>query len=102
MTKYGKSSDLCWRSCGHQGDLSQILWSCPNLQGYWEDVRRELEQILDTKLKHDPKLFILGIPLGNQMGKKKFYLLRILLLIAKKNITVLWLQPQPPNINLWQ
>ncbi len=73
-----------WRGCGHQEDLSHMLWSCPNLQGYCEDVRRESEQILDTKLKHDPKLFILGIPVGNQMGKKKLCLLRTLLLIAKK------------------
>lgn len=31
LQPYGKSSVLCWRGCGHQGDLSHILWACPNL-----------------------------------------------------------------------
>lgn len=100
--KYGVSSALCWRGCGHQGDLSHIMWACPKLQEYWDGVKRIIEQILDIKIKLDPKLFILGIPSGLQMGKKKTYLLRTLLLIAKKTITVLWLQPQPPNIKQWQ
>lgn len=49
----------------HQLDLSYILWVCPNLQGYWEDVKKEIVLILDTKLNLHPMLFILGIPLGN-------------------------------------
>lgn len=44
-----------------------------NLQGYWEDVKKEIELVLETKLNFDPKLCILGIPLGNQMVKKSTY-----------------------------
>ena len=102
MAKFGNSSGLCWRGCGQQGDLSHILWACPKLQGYWEDVKKEIERILDIKLIQEPKLFILGIPIENQMAKNNLYLLRTMLLIAKKTITILWLQPQPPNIQQWQ
>lgn len=36
------------------------------------------------------------------MDTECIYLLRVLLLIAKKTITTSWLKPQPPNIKQWR
>ena len=42
-----------------------------------------------------------ALPKG-RWEKRKVYLLHVLLLIAKKMINVLWLNPLPPTIPPWQ
>ena len=52
-------------------------------------------------LPYEFKLAILGIVPAGFEGRKKIYLLQILLAAAKKMITINWLDPHPPSHAQW-
>ncbi len=57
---------------------------------------------MGINLPLEPAVYILGIIPDSMTDKNSKYLLRILLLIAKKTITASWLKPQPPSITQWR
>ena len=54
---------------------------------------------IDVTLK--PKLFVLGAIPKDLYNADKRYILRILLLVSKKIITVNWRDVKPPTIGQW-
>lgn len=101
-SKYSNTTDLCWRECGAVGDSTHIFWDCPKIQDFWKNIQKEIKQIMGINFPLEPALYILGIIPDNMTDKNSKYLLRILLLIAKKTITASWLKPQPPSILQWR
>ena len=101
-SKYNNTSELCWRGCGLVGDFTHTFFDCPKLIEFWKDVQKEIKQILGINITLEPAIVLLGIPPDNEMDGNTIYLLKILLLIAKKMITVSWLKPQPPSISQWR
>lgn len=101
-SKYSHTTDLCWRECGTVGDTTHIFWDCPKIQDFWKNIQKEIKLILGIEFPLEPALYILGIIPDNMTDKNFKYLLRILLLIAKKTITGSWLKPQPPSITEWK
>ena len=96
-----KASPLCWRGCGLVGDFSHIFWDCPLLKLFWENVLREIGVILGFDNHLEPQQVILGdLPLV-EVGENGLYLLRAMVLIAHKMITVNWLKPHPPTLEQW-
>uniref|UniRef100_A0A3Q3VQV8 Uncharacterized protein n=1 Tax=Mola mola TaxID=94237 RepID=A0A3Q3VQV8_MOLML len=68
--------------------LGKILfWDCPKLQNFWKNIQKEIKQIMGINLPLEPAIYILGIMPDSMTDKNSKYLLRILLLIAKKTIT---------------
>lgn len=98
---YKTISPLCWRNCGKVADHTHIFWDCPVLSHYWQDIKHEIETILTVNISMDPMLFIFGIPPENITDKVHKYVLRILLLSARKIITVNWRKPSPPTKTEW-
>ena len=81
------------------------FWDCPKLKIFWEGIRGEISKTLHTHIEFDPLIFVFGVlpaNLANLLNKDKEYLLKILVLIAKKMITVSWYKPLPPTINQWR
>lgn len=101
-SKFGKSSNQCWRSCGGVGDHTHIFWDCPRLAGYWKDIQSEIKNCLGVQIPLEPRFTILGIFPTNLAPISSRIQLKMLLLIAKKMITVSWLQTQPPTIAQWK
>lgn len=93
--------ELCWRNCGNIGDHSHIFWDCPVIQEFWKRVKEETDKILQVNSSLDPLIFLLGAIPQETYSSDQRYMLRILLLIAKKMITVNWKDPKPPTINQW-
>lgn len=92
---------LCWRKCGNIGDTTHIFWDCPVLRGFWGEIKKEIDTILEIDVALEPMLFLLGaIPKGVYNVDQR-YALRILLLVAKKMITVNWREVKPPTIGQW-
>ena len=60
-SKYSNTSNLCWRGCGRVGDFPHIFWDCPNIQGFWKDVQKQIKRVLGITFTLDPALYILGI-----------------------------------------
>ena len=57
---------------------------------------------MNVDLPLDPRYYILGLVPEGAMDKKKAQLLQILLLVARKMITILWLKPLPPTLHQWK
>ena len=102
IAKYDKKySPLCWRGCGLIGDFSHIFWDCSKLQKFWEEVKREISEILNLDSSIDPQQLILGTTPSRGLGKNELYMIRVMMLIAHKMITVNWLRPHPPTVDQW-
>ncbi len=86
--------NLCWRDCKQIGDHTQNLWDCPKLKSYWEGIQTEIFIILKIKLPLDLLFYITGaIPVA-AIEKRKLYLLRIFLLMARKILTTVYIMAQ--------
>lgn len=57
--------------------------------------------MLEIDVALEPKLFLLGIIPKDVYNAEQRYTLRILLLVAKKMITVNWRDVKPPTIGQW-
>ena len=103
ISTYVKNSStaLCWRKCGNTGDTTHIFWDCPVLSGFWNDIKREIDTMLGIDVALDPKLFLLGIIPKDVYNAEQRYVLRILLLVAKKMIKVNWRDVKPPTMGQW-
>uniref|UniRef100_A0A3P8TVH1 Reverse transcriptase domain-containing protein n=1 Tax=Amphiprion percula TaxID=161767 RepID=A0A3P8TVH1_AMPPE len=97
-----RNNNLCWRNCGKIGDHTHIFWDCPKLKLFWEEIQAEIRSILGVDLALEPLFYIIGSIPKEAMDKKQAYLLHILLLVAKKMITVSWLSPLPPTLHQWR
>lgn len=95
------TSPLCWRGCGMVGDHTHIFWDCPKLQKFWENIKNEITVILNVLLPLNLLYYVVGcIPTGLLYGDN-LYILRVLLLIARKMITVSWRRNQHPTVEQW-
>ena len=56
----------------------------------------------EIKLPLNPSHYILGLTPGGDIRKRKAQLLQILLLVARKMITLSWLKPLPPTLQQWR
>lgn len=92
--KYSKTSDLCWRNCGWWV-TSLIFWDCPKIIDFC--VKTEIKRILGIDLRLDSNLYKLGIIPEDWIDRDCSYFLKVLLLIAKKKVTINWLKPHPPT-----
>ena len=78
------------------GDHTHIFWGCPKLEGYWKNIKREMDKIFKRNIQIDPQMALSDITyimLSNDQG----YLLHILLMVARKMITLNWMKPIPPT-----
>ena len=55
-------SPECWRCQSRDGTLVHMLWSCPKVQEYWNDIHDRLQKITGLVIPFNPLLFILGDP----------------------------------------
>ncbi len=88
ISKYVKepSVALCWRKCGKIGDHTHIFWDCPKIQEFGKNIKKEIDKILEVEILLDPVVCVLGALPRKIYNEEKRYVLRILLLIAKKKL----------------
>lgn len=92
----------CWRCCGcDHADHYHIFWDCPSMTPFWKGVHSDLQEALRMEINLDFKTMYLCDLEDLDCGKVVKYLLRVLLVAAKKAITRRWLQKDPPSINEW-
>merc|ERR1712082_145103 len=90
------------RECGEQiGTHTHIFWTCPKLLQFWSAVFNDINRVFDTRLPLEFKTAILGVIPAGFEGRKKVYLLQIMLAAAKKLITINWLGKHPPTHEQW-
>ena len=84
------------------GDHTHIFWDCPKIQPYWRDIKEELEKIIHIDIPFDPVFILLEKTTEQNFTKDQCYILHILLMIARKMITMCWMQPEPPTVAQWK
>lgn len=93
----------CWRGCGHIGTLTHVLWDCPLLTPYWEEVLKDIDHHLQTGLPRLPEYILLGAPnpltypLKSRRGKQ----IALALGSAVQNIIRYWKTPHIPTHFGW-
>lgn len=95
-------SNLCWRNCNCVGDHSHIFWDCPILKPFWRGVVGTIRTMLNCSLPLELVHCIMGIPPREGLKKEHIKLIQLLLLVARKAITKLWLKAQPPTLEQWR
>lgn len=93
-------SNNCWRNCGLVGDHTHIFSDCPQIQHFWKDVKDILEKILKVNLPWNPLIFLLDV-FPKHLTHDQSFLLHLLLMTARKMITVNWMKPDPPTTGHW-
>lgn len=91
---------MFWRGCGQVGDYVHMFWDCPKITEYWKNIKTQIEGILNENIDLDLQIFLLGIIPKNVPARKR-KIIRMLIIIAKKMITMSWLEPQPPSVKKW-
>ena len=69
----------------------------PKFEIFWKGIKSELEKILQADITLDPLLFKLEISPEHINTKDHKYMLHILLMITRKNITTNWMKSNPPT-----
>lgn len=89
---------LCWRNVEIL-ETTHIFWDCSVLRGFWDDIKREIDTILEIDVALEPKRYLLGIIAKDVNDPEQRCALTILLLIAM--ITVNRREVKPPTIGQW-
>ena len=93
----------CWRMCGSdKANLYHLFWDCPKLMSYWHDIHDCLEYIFQITIQFDISSMYFGIMVFHTQSVAAKYLMKMLLIGAKKSITMKWIQPSAPTLEDWQ
>jgi len=90
ISSYMKETSLavCQRNWGKNWDHAHIFWDCPIIHGFWGGIKNEIDNIMKVDIPLDPFIFLLQVIPKDRYSTDQRYTLRILLLIAKKMITL--------------
>lgn len=104
ISKFGNnpSAALCWRQCGKIGDTTHIFWDCPALETYWKKIKDEIERIIKIEMPSNLQFYLFGIVEADLFNADQRYVLHILLMLARKIITVNWKNVKSPTISEWK
>ena len=92
-----QTTNPCWRQCGGSGDLLHILWNCPKLRLYWDNVFHVVSEVVHARTERDPALALLSLGI-ELLRKDKQHVVVNLLLAARLSITRKWKHLIPPTI----
>ena len=96
------STALCWRNCGKIGDHTHIFWDCPNIIAYWKNIKDEIEKIVKREVPSNCLSYLLGVIPVSDFNAEERYILHVLLLVAKKIVTVNWRSVNSPTQTEWK
>ncbi|KAJ1181232.1 hypothetical protein NDU88_006440 [Pleurodeles waltl] len=96
-------SSLCWRGCGGRGTLVHLLWHCPKLHRYWENIIDATAAAFSTKIPRFPSYILLGLPnpLTFPLRSLKGRQMALALNVALQLILVLWGTDRIPTYVSW-
>lgn len=101
-SKQLKTHQSCWRRCGEiDVDHSHIFWKCPKLSEFWKFINTVLGKVLGYVIPLKPELYYLCNFYDGLVQEGDRYLLKIMLISAKKCITRKWGQTVVPSKEQW-
>lgn len=58
---YSEVTDTCPKCRQSVGTFIHMVWECPHIQSFWQEVVADVNAVVGLSLDRDPLLFILGI-----------------------------------------
>ena len=96
------SDDKCWRNCNMIGDHTHVFWACPKIQSYWRKIKQELDNIFKRDIPLEPQVTLLDSMNTHIFETDQGDILHVLLMVARKMITINWKNPNPPTVEQWK
>lgn len=103
LNKYNSAiPDTCIKCRNEKGTLFHCIWQCIEIQEFWQEVKQNIQNILQIQLPLIPQLFILGIYPGNlKIRKNHRTFVDLSILLAKRVIALAWKDTSRPNVSRW-
>lgn len=92
---FPESPSACWRNCGCLGTLLHVMWDCPVLSKFWDEIFTKINQITSSMLHKSPDMALLSLGIET-IPKRERNLVTHILLAARLTITRNWKQPLAP------
>lgn len=101
-SKQLQRQQICSRECGETDvDHSHIFWKCPKLLEFWENTCTVMCQVLGYTIPLKPEVLYLCNFCDGTIHKCDEYLVKIMLIAAKKSITRKWGKATVPSKEQW-
>ena len=81
-------SNMCWHGCGSEGTLMHMLWYCPAVKQFWQDIVNDLTAILNTEVALCPMDGHSGM--DGIRSRNMQHILSHAFLVAKRTILIDW------------
>ena len=99
---YPEVSPICDKCQSSVATLLHSFVLCPKIQSFWVGVCGAMSEIMDTRIKPEPLLIILGISDDSRnLNTTQQRFLSYCLITAKKLILTLWKSATVPTFKMW-
>ena len=94
-------SSQCWQNCGcRAAGHYHVFWECPNIQNYWKDIHKAIQDVFNTHIPFDFKIMYLSY-IPPELSAIDKYFMGALLAAGKKALTKRWMLQTGPTIDNW-
>ena len=94
-------TSMCWRGCNENiATHLNIFWQCPLLANFWKSIFVTEQSTRSWSGKKPSDSYSWDEP-DITFNRKRMYILQIILIAAKKAITLRWLKQDPPTNAEW-
>lgn len=97
-------SNKCWHGCGSVGTLTHMLWNCPAVKQFWQDIINKLNSVFNICITPCPIACLLGNEIDGVQARKIQHVLCLAFLVAKRTILMNWKVRKNScfNMDQWQ
>lgn len=89
----------CLKCLAPHADFAHLTWTCPKIQTYWKQIHDVLGPMTALTLIPTPEIALLGYTVNFPKKVRRFSALGLLL--AKREIALLWGQCTVPALQWW-
>lgn len=91
------STNRCWRLCDQIGNLHHVLWKCPQISLFWENIAILISELIGHYKPLTPELALLNIGLETYHVSIRTVIAHVLF-TARVSLTSKWKTLAPPTI----
>uniref|UniRef100_A0A803T714 Reverse transcriptase domain-containing protein n=1 Tax=Anolis carolinensis TaxID=28377 RepID=A0A803T714_ANOCA len=95
-----KRDGKCWKCQKYNGDFMHMWWGCKRIKKFWQEIKKEMEKILQIKFNIKPEYFLLGM-VDFQMDFNTEKLFTYMITAARICIAKLWKTQETPTFEIW-
>lgn len=83
-------SNKCWHGCGSVGTLTHMLWNCPAVKQFWQDIVNILNSVFNTCITPCPIVCLFGSGIDGIHARNMQHAFSLAFLVAKRTILMNW------------